>query len=157
MSALVYTPRHRRAPGLRSRLLRGTASTVALVAAGTALAAAPAQADVTRCVGAVGTSGGFACYTSPRFDHAGADQQSVGAVPVVCYGLGCTQEQLEVPLPSDTVGGRFTSVSYLGHTYTVYRPAAGQPYLLTSTNPRAGALTMVQVMALEAALASASA
>jgi hypothetical protein len=154
---LLHAARHRRPARPAVRALRGATTVLALATVGTALTGLPAQADVTRCVGAVGTPGAFACYTSPRFDHAGADQRSVADVPAVCYGLGCTREQLEVPLPSDTVGGRFTAVSYLGHSYTVFRPAAGQPYVLTSTNPRFGALTTAQVLALEAALTAAQA
>ncbi len=152
--SLLHAPRHRRAASRARRAARLGAASIAVLATGALLPAGAAHADVTRCVGAVATPGAFACYTSPRFDHLGADQQAVAAVPAVCYGLGCTQEQLEVPLPSDTAGGRFTAVSYLGHSYTVYRPTAGQPYVLSSTNPRTGALTTLQVLALEAALAS---
>ena len=76
-------------------------------------------------------------------------------VPQVCFGLGCTQEQLEIFAPADSFSGRFTAVSYLGHSYTVFRPAAGQPYVLSTTNPRLTPLTGLQALALEAALTAA--
>lgn len=129
---------------------------VASALAGGALAgsAGPAAADTTRCVGAIGIPGAFACYTSPRTDHIGLDKSQVATVPVVCYGLGCTGAELQVYVPGDQVGGRFTAVSYLGKTFTVYRPTGEQPYVLAS----GGSFTPVeeaQVLLLSAALDAA--
>ncbi|MCU1599371.1 MAG: hypothetical protein JWO22_80 [Frankiales bacterium] len=125
---------------------------VSAVAAGAlALGAGPASADTTRCVGATSTPGAFACYTSPRTDHIGLDKAQVATVPVVCYGLGCTSTELTAYVPGDKVGGRFTAVSYLGRTYTVYRPTGEQPYIIAS----GGAFTpaeQLQVLLLSAAL-----
>ena len=130
---------------LRRAALLGTLS--ATFAAGLTGGLAPsAAADVERCVGAVTVPGGFACYTSPRFDHLGIDRSQTMDVPPVCFGLFCTQEQLEVWRPADTAGGRFISVLYLGHSYTVYRPADESPYLLSSTNPRLTPLEEAQVV-----------
>jgi hypothetical protein len=109
-----------------------TATATALLAGGGALTAGAAHADTTRCIGAVGVPGAFACYTSPRFDHIGLDRSEVSTVPVVCYGLGCTDTELKVFVPADQVGGRFTAVSYFGKTYTVYRPTSEQPYVIAS-------------------------
>ena len=119
--------------------------------------AAPALADTTRCVGAVGIPGAFACYTSPRFNQSGFEQTDVAQFPVVCYGLGCSGSVLWVFTPNDDyIGGRFTTVVYLGHTYTVYRPAMSQPYILVSDNPRLDEATTVQVLALSMALDAAN-
>lgn len=126
----------------------GFATATALIGVGVS----PAAADVTRCVGAVATPGAFACYTSPRFDHAGLDRTKVATVPEVCYGLGCTSTQLIDYTPTDTFAGRFTAVSYLGHSYTVYRPTAAQPYVITSDNPRISPLEAAEVLALSSAL-----
>jgi len=120
------------------------------------LPAAPAGADITRCVGAVQTPGAFACYTSPRFTSSGLDKQHVADFPVVCYGLGCTASEFHVFVPGDTVDGRFTAVYYLGHTYTIYHPAESQPYVLTSDNPRLDDATQLQVLVLSMALDTAN-
>jgi hypothetical protein len=141
--------------GHSARRLRAALSLATLsasVAGVVAVAAAPASADTTRCLGAVQTPGAFACYTSPRWDHSGLERTTVAEFPVICYGLGCTAGDFHVFAPGDDVGGRYTSVYYLGHTYTVYRPAAVQPYILTSDNPRLDPATSLQVMALSAAL-----
>jgi hypothetical protein len=112
-----------------------------------------AAADVTRCVGAVETPGAFACYTSPRFNQSGFQKTDVAEFPVVCYGLGCSGSELWAYSPNDDyTTGRFTTVFYLDHTYTVYRPASSQPYIVTSDNPRLDPVTSLQVMALSAAL-----
>lgn len=124
---------------------------------GAALGASPASADITRCVGAVDTPGAFACYTSPRFDHIGLARTTVATVPVVCYGVGCTSASQATFVPDEQVGGRFTAVSYLGHTYTVYRPTGAQPYVLTSSSPSFDPVEQVQVLALAAALDAAAA
>ena len=136
-------------------LVQSSALALGITVGGVAGAGA-AHADITRCVGAVDTPGAFACYTSPRFDHIGLDRQEVGTVPVVCYGLGCTATELQVFVPSDQVGGRFTAVSYLGKTFTVYRPTGEQPYVIASN----GSFTPVQeaqVLLLSAALDAAGA
>lgn len=118
-------------------LARTTAVTTALAAGmlgATVLAPAAAHADITRCVGAVQTPGAYACYTSPRFDHIGLDRASVATVPVFCYAIGCTGSQLVLFEPGDNVGGRFTSVTYIGNTYTVYRPTDAKPFVVTSNS-----------------------
>jgi len=133
-----------------------TVTATALLAGGGVLTAGAAPADITRCVGAVETPGAFACYTSPRFDHIGLDRTEVSTVPVVCYGLGCTQHELQVFVPDDKVGGRFTAVSYLGRTYTVYRPTSEQPYVIASDGPFTP-VEQAQVLLLSAALDAANA
>jgi hypothetical protein len=140
----------------RARVLTGVGaalvSTIGVVAGSTG----PAGADTTRCVGAVQTPGAFACYTSPRWDNAGLERESVATFPTICYGLGCTATDFHVFAPGDEVDGRYTSVFYLGHSYTVYRPAATQPFVLTSDNPRLDDATTLQVLALSAALDAAN-
>ena len=111
-----------------------------------------ANADVTRCVGAVGVPGASACYTSPRTDHIGLVVESFGAVPVVCYGLGCTGATLLVYAPGGEVGGRFTTVSYLGNSYTVYRPADGQPYVVKNNSGSFQPVEDVQKLLIQVAL-----
>jgi hypothetical protein len=131
-------------------LARAAALSTAALAVGV-LGAGSAQADTTRCIGAVDTPGAFACYTSPRTDHIGLDKSQLADVPVVCYGLGCTAPVLNVYVPSDQVGGRFTAVFYNGKTYTVYRPTSAQPYVIAS----GGSFTpaeQAQVLALSTAL-----
>ena len=138
---------------LAGRLATATAAVVALVGGGLA---APAVADITRCVGAVETPGAFACYTSPRFDHIGLERTTVATVPVVCYGVGCTESELQVFLPDDQVGGRFTSVQYLGNSYAVYRPTGQQPYVATSSAKAFTPVEEAEVLALSAALDAAN-
>ena len=140
-----------------ARRLGTLAAATSLAGAGlAAVAAAPASADITRCVGAVQTPGAFACYTSPRFNNSGFQRTTLLDFPVVCYGLGCTSGELTAYQPADSVSGRFTAVSYLGHTYTVYRPAGSQPYVLTSDNPRLDPVVTVEVLALASALDAAN-
>jgi hypothetical protein len=143
---------------------RRVAATAAATAVGVGTLAAvafPASADgfssgdKVRCIGAVQTPGAFACYTSPHFDNVGLDQTAVADFPVVCFGLGCTGDELVAYAPDQTFAGRFTAVYYLGHTYTVYRPDDAQPYILTSDNPRLDPVTAAEAMALEATLAAA--
>ena len=64
---------------------------------------------------------------------------------------------LWILVPGTNVSGQFTSVYYLNHSYAVYRPAAGQPYIVTSDNPRLDEATTVQVLALSTALDAANA
>ena len=147
---------------LCSRLAVTAAATAAGVGALAAVLTAPAAADgfssgdKVRCVGAVQTPGAFACYTSPRFDHVGLAQEDVADFPVVCYGIGCTTDELVLYSPDQTFAGRFIAVSYLGHSYTVYRPDSAQPYILTSDNPRLDPVTEAEVMLLEASLTAAN-
>ena len=56
----------------------------------------------------------------------------------------------------DYIGGRFTAVSYLGHTYTIYRPADSQPYVLLSDNPKLDPATQAEVLALSMTLDAAN-
>ena len=148
--------RHRKSTHRSARALVGIGallvSTVGVVGA----TAGSAVADVTRCIGAVETPGAFVCYTSPRFNQSGFQQTDIASFPVICYAAGCTGSVLWVYAPSDYVNGRFTSVVYLDHTYTVYRPAASQPYILTSDNPRLDEATTLQVLALSMALDAAN-
>jgi hypothetical protein len=151
-------PARRRAPRAVARL---TALALTGTAAGTMLAgvmAVPASADITRCVGAVGVPGAFACYTSPRFNHSGFDNQNVATLPEVCYAVGCTTAQVVVLTPDQAnLGtGRFTSVSYLNHTYTVYRPADSQPYILTTDNPHLTPAEPAEVLAISTLLDAAN-
>ena len=141
---------------LARRLGGVAAATTVAVSTLTALATVPAAADITRCVGAVQTPGAFACYTSPRFNQSGFETQDVATFPIVCYGIGCTSSELTAYMPSGDATGRFTSVSYLGHAYTIYRPAQSQPYVLTSDNPRLDTVTEAEVLALSAALDTAN-
>jgi hypothetical protein len=135
--------------------LAQTAGLTALLLAGGALAAAPAHADITRCVGAVEVPGASACWTSPRFDHIGLQRETAATIPVVCYGLGCLGTELQVYRPTDQVGGRFTAVTYMGNTYTVYRPTANQQYVVTSNSstfrPVQGLEQLLVAVALDAA------
>ncbi|MCU1599372.1 MAG: hypothetical protein JWO22_81 [Frankiales bacterium] len=129
----------------------------ALATAATAFVLAPglsgtARADVTRCVGATGVPGASACYTSPRTDHIGLVTTSLGAVPVVCYGLGCTGATLLVYAPGGDVSGRFSQVTYLGNTYTVYRPAEGQPYVVKNNSGSFQPVEDVQELLIQVAL-----
>lgn len=130
------------------------AISLALAAAGTVLPGltGTAHADITRCVGAVGVEGAHACYTSPRTDHAGLVVDSLGSVPVVCYGVGCTGAELLYYAPGGTVGGRVTAVSYLGSTYTVYRPADGQPYVVKTSASGLQPANDVQALLISVAL-----
>jgi len=132
--------------------------TAATATAGLASIAPAAHADITRCVGVEGQQFAFACYTSPRFNHSGFDNDTVATFPTVCYAIGCTTEQVVVLTPDQSnIGtGRFTAVSYLGHSYTVYRPAASQPYVVTSDNPRATPAEQTEVLALSALLDAAN-
>lgn len=125
------------------------------LALGALAAAAPARADIVRCVGAIDVPGAYACYTSPRFDHVGLGTTAVATVPVVCYGIGCTQPQLLVYVPDGDVNGRFTAVMYLGHSYTVYRPTGAQPYVITSDNPLLTPADESEVLVISAALDAA--
>ena len=143
--------RHR-SSSRRVRALVGLGVALGSSAGLVGLTAAPASADVTRCVGAVQTPGAFACYSSPRWDHSGFDKTTVAEFPVVCYAISCTTGEFHIFTPNDDVSGRFTSVFYLNHTYTVYRPAASQPYIVTSDNPRLDDATSLQVLALSMAL-----
>jgi len=150
--------RHRSKSSFRkARALTVLGAVVVSAAAVVGASAGPASADITRCIGAVETPGAFVCYTSPRFNQSGFQQTDVATFPVVCYGLGCSGSVLWAYSPNDDyIGGRFTSVYYLGHSYAVYRPAASQPYLLTSDNTRLDPLTQAQVLALSAALDAAN-
>jgi hypothetical protein len=137
-------------------LAQSSALALGLTVAGVAGAGA-AHADITRCVGAVETPGAYACYTSPRFDHLGLERRSVATLPVVCYGLACTGAELKIFVPDDEVGGRFTSISYLGHAYTVSRPTPDQPYLVTSDNQRFVPVTDVEKVLVATAIDALSA
>ena len=148
----MRTGRHRRRLSLSRRAIATVVATGLSSAGLLGLTASPASADVTRCVGAVNTPGAFACYTSPRFNQSGFEQWDIADFPVVCYGLGCTGDVLWLYKPSDEVTGRFTSVSYLGHSYAVYRPAAAQPYVVASDNPRLDPATTLQVLVLSTSL-----
>lgn len=157
--------RHRMPSSSSSTLARRLVVTAAATAVGVgtlACVAGPASADgfssgdKVRCVGAVETPGAFACYTSPHFDNVGLDQAATIDFPEICYGLGCTADELIVYAPNQTFDGRFTAVYYFGHTYTNYRPADGQPYILTSNNPRLDDVTAAEALALESALAAAN-
>jgi len=144
-------------PSRKARALAGLGAVAVSTLGVVGMSSAPALADTTRCIGAVNTPGAFACYTSPRFNQSGFEQTDVASFPVICYGLGCSGSVLWVYTPNDDyIGGRFTTVSYLGHTYTVYRPAMSQPYILVSDNPRLDAATSLQVMALSMTLDAAN-
>jgi hypothetical protein len=81
----------------------------------------------------------------------------VAAFPIVCYGVGCTGSVLWAYKPNDDyITGRFTAVYYLGHTYTIYRPAASQPYILTSDNPHFTQAEEAEVLALSTTLDAAN-
>jgi hypothetical protein len=107
-------------------------------------------------VGAVSTPGAFACYTSPRFNQSGFEKTDIADFPPICYGIGCTGDVLAAYTPGGEVGGRFTSVSYLGHSYAVYRPDASQPYVVTSDNARLDQATTLQVLVLSMTLDAAN-
>lgn len=139
------------------RRLAATATALTALALGSLAAAGPALADITRCVGAVGTDGAYACYTSPRFDHIGLGRETIATIPVVCYGVGCTSPTFAVFVPSDKVDGRFTAVEYAGNTYTVYRPTGAQPYVLTSNAGTFTPAEQAQVLVLAALLDAANA
>jgi hypothetical protein len=147
----VSSARHRRR-SLSERAVAAVAATGLSSAALVGLSAGPAAADVKRCVGAVDTPGAFACYTSPRFDQSGFQEWDIAEFPVVCYGLGCTGDMLWFYKPGTDVGGRFTSVSYLGHSYSVFRPDASQPYIVASDNQRLDPATVLQVLLVSMAL-----
>jgi hypothetical protein len=138
--------------------IAAVAATATTATAGFVGIAPVAHADITRCVGVEGQQFAFACYTSPRFNHSGFDNTTVATFPTVCYAIGCTTEQVVVLTPDQSnVGtGRFTAVSYLGHSYTVYRPAASQPYVVTSDNPRATDADNAQALAISALLDTAN-
>jgi hypothetical protein len=149
--------RHRKSAPRTARALVGIGATLVSTVAVIGGSAGAASADITRCVGAVQTPGAFACYTSPRFNQSGFEQTDIAEFPVVCYGIGCTGSVLWAYVPNDSyIDGRFTAISYLGHTYTVYRPAASQPYILTSDNPRLDDATTVEVLALSTTLDAAN-
>lgn len=148
----MYKGRHRRARSATTRALTAAAAAAVASTGFVAFTAAPAAADISRCVGAVQTPGAFACYTSPRFNQSGFERTDVTDFPVVCYGAGCTGDVLYIYEPGGEVDGRFTSVFYLGHTYEIYRPADSQPYILTSDNPNLDPLTEAQVLALSTTL-----
>ena len=156
--------RHRAAKSHPLARRVGVGAAAAALSAGTLAAfAAPASADTpsgggdkVRCVGAIQVEGAFACWTSPRFDHIGLDKTAIADFPVICYGAGCTGDELIVYTPATSFAGRFIAVYYLGHTYTVYRPDDAQPYILTSDNPGFDAATAAQVLLLEAALEAAN-
>ena len=150
------TPRHRSSKPRRARALTGIGALLLATAGVVGGSVGPAAADITRCIGFVQTPGAFACYTSPRFNQSGFQQTDVAAFPVVCYAVGCTGSVLWAYMPSDYINGRFTSVYYLGHTYTVYRPASNQPYVLTSDNQRLDPVTEAEVLALSSALDAAN-
>jgi hypothetical protein len=144
--------RHRLSSPRRTRALTGLGALLVATAGVVGGSVGTASADITRCVGLVQTPGAFACYTSPRFNQSGFQQTDVAEFPVVCYAAGCTGSVLWAYTPSDYINGRFTSVYYLDHTYTVYRPAASQPYILTSDNPRLDPVTSAEVLVLSSAL-----
>ena len=144
-------------PSRKARALVGLGAIAASTVGVLGVTSAPALADATHCVGAVETPGAFACYTSPRFNQSGFQQFDVMEFPIVCYGVGCTGSVLWLYRPNDDyIGGRFTTVSYLGHTYTIYRPADSQPYILLSDNPKLDPITQAEVMALSMSLDAAN-
>jgi hypothetical protein len=153
---IVVKARHRMPSSRRTRALTGLGALVVATAGVIGGGVGPASADITRCIGAVETPGAFVCYTSPRFNQSGFQQTDVAAFPVVCFAVGCTGSVLWAYTPSDYINGRFTSVFYLDHTYTVYRPATDQPYILTSDNPRLDPATQAQVLILSMALDAAN-
>ena len=149
--------RHRKSLSRRARALTGIGAMVVATAGVLGGGVGTANADATHCIGAVQTPGAFACYTSPRFNQSGFQQWNIMEFPVVCYGIGCTGDELWAYRPNDDyIGGRFTTVSYLGHTYTIYRPADSQPYILLSDNPKLDEATQLQVIALSMTLDAAN-
>jgi hypothetical protein len=149
--------RHRKSPSRRARALTGVAALVASTAGLVGAGSGNAFADTTHCIGAVETPGAFACYTSPRFNQSGFERTDIMAFPIVCYGVGCTGSVLWAYKPNDDyIHGRFTAISYLGHSYTVYRPAASQPYILTSDNPHFDQAQEAEILALSMTLDAAN-
>ena len=149
--------RHRKSSPRRARALTGVGAMLVATVGVVGGSVGTASADATHCIGAVETPGAFACYTSPRFNQSGFEQWNIMEFPVVCYGIGCTGDELWAYQPNDDyIGGRFTTVSYLGHTYTIYRPADSQPYVLLSDNPKLDTATQAEVLALSMTLDAAS-
>jgi hypothetical protein len=149
--------RHRKSSSRRARALTGIGAMLVATAGVVGGGVGTAQADTTHCVGAVQTPGAFACYTSPRFNQSGFERTDIMEFPIVCYGVGCTGSVLWAYKPNDDyIGGRFTAVSYLGHTYTIYRPADSQPYVLLSDNPKLDPVTQAEVLALSMTLDAAN-